>query len=122
MKLRRLVPLALAAFAAWRLLPDETRPALVWGLELDETGEGTAVTVHRAFVRSRAKLDYTGVQRSLDGSTAEESLQLLREVGLLRQAREARRGGINLPLGERVVVRLELADVAKRQVRFVLAD
>jgi exoribonuclease R len=33
----------------------------------------------------------------------------------------ARCEGENLPLGERVDVRLELADVAKRQVRFVLA-
>jgi exoribonuclease R len=57
---------------------------LVWDIELAETGEGTSVTVGRALVRSRAKLDYATVQRSLDAETAEEPLQLLRQVGLLR--------------------------------------
>jgi exoribonuclease R len=76
---------------------------LVWDIELDETGEGTGVTVRRALVRSRAKLDYATVQRSLDAETAEEPLQLLREVGLLRQRREASRGGITLPVPEQVV-------------------
>ena len=79
---------------AGSLLPDETRPALVWTIELDATGEGIEVDVRRALVRSRAKLDYAGVQRALDDGTADEPLQLLREVGLLRQEREARRGGI----------------------------
>ncbi len=90
---------------AGSLLPDETRPALVWDLEVDETGEGIEVAVGRALVRSREKLDYANVQRSLDDGTAQESLQLLREVGLLRQEREARRGGITLPIPEQEVVK-----------------
>lgn len=56
-------------------------------------------------MRQRAKLDYASVQRSLDSETAEEPLQLLREVGLMRQRREAKRGGINLPVPEQVVDR-----------------
>ncbi|MGI8478527.1 MAG: RNB domain-containing ribonuclease, partial [Gaiellaceae bacterium] len=88
---------------AGSLLPDETRPALVWDMEVDDTGEGIEVVVRRTLVRSREKLDYESVQRSLDDGTAHESLQLLREVGMLRQEREARRGGITLPIPEQEV-------------------
>ena len=45
------------------LLPDEVRPALLWTIKVDETGEGTDVTVERAKVRSTAQLDYSGVQK-----------------------------------------------------------
>jgi exoribonuclease R len=89
---------------AGSLLPGETRPALLWTMDVDQTGEGIEVDVRRALVRSREKLDYAGVQRSLDDGTASESLQLLREVGLLRQAREERRGGIDLQIPEQEVV------------------
>ena len=43
-------------------------------------------------------------------------------VQLQDPAVTARCEGNDLPLGEQVVVRLELADVARRQVRFVLVD
>ena len=85
------------------LLADQVRPALLWSIEVDATGEGTKVDVVRARVRSRAKLDYPSVQRSLDDGSASESLRLLREVGLLRQRREADRGGISLPIPEQEV-------------------
>jgi len=88
---------------AGSLLPGKTRPALVWDMDVDETGEGIEVAVRRALVRSREKLDYEGAQRWLDDGTASESLQLLREVGTLRQEREARRGGITLPIPEQEV-------------------
>jgi exoribonuclease R len=88
---------------AGSLLPGETRPAILWTMEVDATGEGVEVEVRRALVRSREKLDYAGVQRSLDDGTADESLQLLREVGLLRQERETRHGGIDLPIPEQEV-------------------
>jgi exoribonuclease R len=87
------------------LLPGELRPALVWTMEVDETGEGTAVHVRNARVRSRAKLDYDGVQRALDGGSADEVLRLLREVGILRQQREVRRGGVSLQLPEQEVAK-----------------
>lgn len=83
---------------AGSLLPDQVRPALLWVIDVDETGEGTSVEVERALVRSRAKLDYESVQRSIDEGTAEEVFTLLQEVGTLRQAREAVRGGVSLPL------------------------
>lgn len=89
---------------AGSLLAGETRPALVWTMDLDRTGEGAGVDVRRALVRSRAKLDYASVQRSLDDGSAAEPLHLLREVGLLRQERERRIGGIDLPIPEQEVV------------------
>ncbi len=86
------------------LLPDQVRPALLWSLTLDSSGEGTEVDVRRALVRSRAKLNYAGVQKDLDAGTASESLQLLREVGRLREQRERDRGGVNLPIPDQEVV------------------
>jgi len=85
------------------LLPDQVRPALLWTIHVDNTGEGTDVQVERARVRSTAKLDYAGVQRAIDDGTADETLQCLREVGELRLDREAARGGISLPLPEQEV-------------------
>jgi exoribonuclease R len=95
-------PTSLSEGAA-SLLPDQERPALLWTIHVDDTGEGTDVHVERARVRSRAKLDYEGVQKSVDDGSADEVLQLLKEVGELRLEREAARGGISLPLPEQEV-------------------
>lgn len=86
------------------LLPEQPRPALVWRLDLDARGDQTQAEVRRARVRSREQLDYAGVQEALDTGTAVDSLQLLREVGLLRQEQERERGGVSLPLPEQEVV------------------
>ncbi|WP_210441533.1 RNB domain-containing ribonuclease [Nocardioides xinjiangensis] len=86
------------------LLPDEVRPALLWTIRVDATGEGTDVTVERALVRSRAKLSYGDVQAEVDAGTESELIGLLREVGELRLAREAARGGVSLPLPEQELV------------------
>jgi exoribonuclease R len=99
----RLYPPELSEGAA-SLLPGELRPALVWTMDVDATGEGTDVHVRKARVRSRKKLDYGGVQQALDAGSADEVLRLLREVGILRQQREARRGGVSLQLPEQEVV------------------
>jgi VacB/RNase II family 3'-5' exoribonuclease len=96
-------PTALSEGAA-SLLPDEVRPALLWTIQVDDTGEGTDVQVERALVRSRAKLSYEGVQADLDAGRAPELIDLLREVGELRLAREAARGGVSLPLPEQELV------------------
>ena len=82
------------------LLPDQVRPALLWTIRVDATGEGGDVTLERALVRSRAKLSYDEVQADLDAGTAGEVFQLLKEVGELRLRREASRGGVSLPLPE----------------------
>ncbi len=86
------------------LLPDEVRPALLWSIELDETGEGVEVDVRRAKVKSRAKLSYEGVQADVDAGRADEMFTLLREVGELRKKREQVRGGVSLPLPEQEIV------------------
>ncbi len=88
---------------AGSLLADQVRPALLWTIQVDETGEGTDVTVERARVRSTAKLDYDGAQKAIDDGSASESLLLLKEVGELRLRREAARGGISLPLPEQEI-------------------
>jgi exoribonuclease R len=85
------------------LLPDEVRPALLWTIHVDATGEGTEVEVERALVRSRAKLDYEGVQQQIDAGTADPMFDVLREVGELRRTREAARGGVSLPLPEQEI-------------------
>ena len=88
---------------AGSLLPGEVRPALLWTIRVDETGEGTDVHVERALVRSTEQLDYEQAQRAIDEGTADETLVLLQEVGELRLAREAARGGVSLPLPEQEV-------------------
>ena len=100
----RLYPPVLSEGAA-SLLPDQIRPALVWTMDVDGTGEGVEVHVRKARVRSRAKLSYEGVQRALDDGSADDALLLLREVGTLRQQREVRRGGVSLQLPEQEVAK-----------------
>ncbi|MEO7757390.1 MAG: RNB domain-containing ribonuclease, partial [Dokdonella sp.] len=70
-------PKALSEGAA-SLLPDQIRPALLWTIALDATGEGISVDVRRARVRSRAKLDYASVQRSIDAGGADPMWAVLR--------------------------------------------
>ena len=89
------------------LLPDQVRPALLWTIALDASGDGTSVHVERALVRSVAKLSYEGVQEMFDKDSFEgpyaDSLRLLQEIGEKREALEASRGGVNLPLPEQEV-------------------
>ncbi|HEY0952303.1 RNB domain-containing ribonuclease [Nocardioides sp.] len=82
------------------LLPGQVRPALLWTIRTDAEGQRTDVHVERARVRSTAQLSYEDAQRAIDDGTAAESLLLLRELGRLRVAREAVRGGVSLPLPE----------------------
>ena len=99
----RLHPASISECAG-SLLPDQVRPALLWSMSLEADGEGTDLEVRRALVRSRAKLSYQEVQDRIDNGTAPESLMLLKEVGLLRQDRESRQGGISLPIPEQRVI------------------
>jgi exoribonuclease R len=73
------------------LLPGELRPAALWTIDLDATGEVTAVDLRRARVRSRAQLDYESV-----GARVPPELELLPEIGRLLQARARDRGAIEL--------------------------
>ncbi|MEU0024305.1 RNB domain-containing ribonuclease [Streptomyces sp. NPDC006335] len=100
------VPLhpSLLSEGAASLLPDQVRPAALWTIDLDAEGRTTAAEVRRALVRSRARLDYEGVQRTIDSGTAEEPLALLRVVGELRERLEVERGGISLRVPEQEIV------------------
>lgn len=86
------------------LLPGEGRPALIWELGLDRQGATRDITVTRGLIRSRAKLSYSGAQQQLDAGTGGEQLELLREIGTLRQRLEAARGGVSLSVPEQEVV------------------
>ncbi|MDX2698997.1 RNB domain-containing ribonuclease [Streptomyces ipomoeae] len=86
------------------LLPDHTRPAVLWTLNLDADGRTESVDVRRALVRSRAKLNYEAVQKEIDAGTAEEPLALLKEIGLLREHLEVERGGISLNVPEQEII------------------
>jgi exoribonuclease R len=85
------------------LLPGQLRPALLWTLDLDATGELVATDVRRARVRSRRQLAYPEAQGLLDAGTAPDGLALLGEVGGLRQERAAARGAVHLPTPEQEV-------------------
>jgi exoribonuclease R len=79
--------------------PDVDRPgAVLWTIDLDAHGATTAVRLERATVRSRAKLNYEGVQADADAGTLDEPITLLPEVGRLLIARGLDRGAINLPI------------------------
>jgi exoribonuclease R len=85
------------------LLPDQVRPAVLWRIDLDGAGEVAAVDVRRALVRSRAQLDYPGLQAAVDAGTPPEPLALLRQVGELRLALARARHATELEVPEQEV-------------------
>ena len=99
-----LYPAAISHDAA-SLLEGQTRPAVLWTIDLDAEGRTVEVNVARALVRSRRKRSYEDVQKSLDAGAADEPLELLREVGTLLQRLEAERGGVDLQIPEQEIER-----------------
>lgn len=86
------------------LLADQVRPAVLWEIDLDSTGEVVDVGLRRAAVRSVAQLDYPAVQADVDAGTAHGSLALLPEIGQRRLALARARHAIELDLPEQEVV------------------
>lgn len=78
------------------LLENQVRGAYVWTMTLDATAAVTSTTLARARIRSRHQYSYPQVQQLLDGGEADESLQLLKKIGLARIALERERGGASL--------------------------
>lgn len=80
------------------LLPDVDRPAILWRIEVGSDGTPGAVDVRRALVRSRARLDYAGVQRAHEAGTLPEPIVALGaiELNLPEQRVEARDDGWSL--------------------------
>ncbi len=87
------------------LLPDQDRAAALWTIELDAQAEPLHATVTRALVRSRARLDYAGVQADADAGRLHPSVAALPEFGRLRIESGLNRGAINLRLPAQSVVR-----------------
>ena len=90
-------PLVLSNGAA-SLLPGEVRSAFVWDFTLDAAANVTSTSLKRSRIKSTAKLDYVGVQKSIDDGSADTNLALLKEIGLKRIALEIARGAANLTL------------------------
>lgn len=97
-------PPSIGERAASLLADGRARPALVWCIDLTGDGEVADVSLRRAMIRNRAQLTYAGVQADLDAGRAPETLQLLREIGLLRQRVETARGGVSLNIPEQKVI------------------
>ncbi|MFV0451427.1 MAG: RNB domain-containing ribonuclease [Propioniciclava sp.] len=95
-------PPVLAEGAA-SLLAGQLRSAHVWTHDLDASGERVRSTVVAARVRSREQLSYREAQNRIDAGSGDLTLRLLQEVGELRLAREAARGGVSLPIPEQQV-------------------
>ncbi len=92
------------------LVPDQTRPAALWTIELDQNAEPLRYSVERALVRSRARLDYAGVQADADAGRLHPSIAALPEFGTRRIAAGLERGAIELRLPAQSVIRDEGAD------------
>jgi exoribonuclease R len=100
------VPLhpALLAQDAASLLPQETRPAVLWTVECDADGEPENVYVRRAVVRSVAQYDFDTVRGLLAEQTPHPSFAALPEFGRLRREHAVNRGAVELQLPEQQVV------------------
>ncbi|WP_285647512.1 RNB domain-containing ribonuclease [Lentzea sp. NBRC 102530] len=85
------------------LLPDVTRPAVLWTFTCDAQGLPVDVQVRRALVRSRAQFDYASVQASFDAGTPHPSVAALAAFGPLRRAYAVARGAIELQLPEQEI-------------------
>ncbi|AYF78391.1 RNB domain-containing ribonuclease [Nocardia yunnanensis] len=87
------------------LLPGVDRPAALWTIECDANAAPLRWSVTRALVRSRARLDYAGVQADADAGRPHPSIAALPEFGRLRIEAGIRRGAITLRLPAQTVVR-----------------
>lgn len=96
------------------LLPGVDRSAYLWSFELDDAGAVTATRLERALVRSRERLSYPEAQERIDAS-ADDPLDLLREVGLARIEQERTRGGASLNVPDEEIVRTDDGHYALRR-------
>jgi exoribonuclease R len=87
---------AILGEGAASLLADQVRGAYVWTFDLDAAAAVTSTTLERARIRSRRQYSYAQVQALLDQGTADQPIQLLKEVGVKRIALERERGGASL--------------------------
>lgn len=79
------------------LLAGTEKPALLWTIDLDDAGNPTTWNLARATVKVDEAISYVEAQKRIDAGN-DERMQLLSEIGTLRQNREAERGGVSLNL------------------------
>jgi VacB/RNase II family 3'-5' exoribonuclease len=98
---------------AGSLLANEDRPAILFELGVDAAGALRSTAVRRALVRSRAQLTYAqvvehvcGGERLFAGQEWADGLMAMRRFGELRDAVEAARGGVSIPLVAQHVTQL----------------
>lgn len=92
------------------LLPEQTRPAVLWTIELDKNAEPQRFSAVRATVRSRVRLDYAGVQADADAGRLHPSIAALPDFGTRRIEAGLARGAIGLRLPAQSVVRDDRSD------------
>src|SRR5207302_9410684 len=85
------------------LLPGETRPVVLWTIDLDSSGEPTTTRVRRAWVRSCEQFDYETVQAAIVAGNPHPSIEALPELGTLRRELVLRRGALELQLPEQSI-------------------
>jgi exoribonuclease R len=89
---------------AGSLLEGRERQALLWTIDIDESGEIVDAHLERALVVNTAQLTYAEAQRRIDDGSASASLQLLKTIGERRLALERERGAVSLALPAQEVV------------------
>lgn len=85
------------------LLPGETRPAVLWTIDLDSCGEPVAIRVRRALVRSTEQFDYETARQALATGSAHPSITALPELGRVRRELAVSRGAVELQLPEQAI-------------------
>ncbi|MFT4087826.1 MAG: RNB domain-containing ribonuclease [Gordonia sp. (in: high G+C Gram-positive bacteria)] len=86
------------------LLPDQTRPAVLWTVRVDRNGDCVHVDVERALVRSRARLDYAGVMAAIDTDSLPAAITGLPSFGEVRETWALARGAVQLELPDQEAV------------------
>ena len=93
--------------ASASLLSNADRPAVLWTLDLDESGRLIDVAAERSVVRNRAQLSYRTAQHQIESGAGSESLLLLKEIGELRQQLASERGAVSLNLPGQELVKVD---------------
>ena len=86
------------------LLPDQVRPAVLWTVRVDGSGDVIAVDVERATIRSRERFDYTDVMTAYDAGTLHPSIAALPAFGRTRRDWSLQRGAVQLDLPDQEIV------------------
>ncbi len=85
------------------LLAGTEKPSVLWTIDLDARGEPSDWKLERCTVRIAEAITYREAQDRIDAGN-DPVLSLLKTIGLLRQEREADRGGVSLNLPAQEVV------------------